>query len=208
MRKIRVKIRFTEELLGTASGNKELHADYIASKAPDAKSREEEIAAVGVREEIEKTMTVFPRNEWEEPIVFDYQIRGFFKEACSMLKKVEGTASSKLKAFKKEVDGLIFVEPRKIVLEGELGETCQRPLRASTPQGERVALSNSETMKAGTTAEFVVICFVDDDVKLVLEWLEYGEWHGLGQWRSSGKGKFTYTAWDEKGNFISSNEQY
>lgn len=29
MKKIEVKITFTEELLGTASGNQELHADFI-----------------------------------------------------------------------------------------------------------------------------------------------------------------------------------
>jgi hypothetical protein len=207
MKKIEVKLTFTEELLGTASGNQELHADFIASKAPDAKSREEEIAAVGVREEIEKTMTVFPRNMWDEPILFDYQVRGFFKEACGMLRKVEGTASSKLKAFKKEIDGLIFVEPRQIKLEGELGESCQRPLRASTAQGERIALSNSETMKAGTTATFTVICMVDKDVELVKEWLNYGYWHGLGQWRNSGKGRYLWDELNDKGEIIGGNNQ-
>ena len=28
--------------------------------------------------------------------------------------------------------------------------------------------------------------------KLVLEWLDYGKLRGLGQWRNSGKGRFTY----------------
>jgi hypothetical protein len=43
MKRINVRITFLEEVLGTASANEELHAIYIASKAPDAKSKEEEV---------------------------------------------------------------------------------------------------------------------------------------------------------------------
>ena len=60
---IRARIHFIEDSLGTASANKELHSEYIASKAPDAKKREEEVAAIGVEAATEKAMTVFPRNE-------------------------------------------------------------------------------------------------------------------------------------------------
>lgn len=71
---------------------------------------------------------------------------------------------------------------------------CQRPLRAQTPQGERVSLSCSETLPAGSTCEFTVVCMVDDDIEIIKEWLDYGAYHGAGQWRNSGKGKFT---WEE-----------
>ena len=63
MKEVKVRIQFLEELLGTASANPEIHEDFIASKAPDAESREEEIAAIGAGNYIEKSMTVFPRNE-------------------------------------------------------------------------------------------------------------------------------------------------
>ena len=88
-----LKCRLTtiETMLGTASNNKELHSEFIASHAPDAKSREEEIEAVGVEEMIEKGMTVFPRNKDGKPILWDYQIKGFFKDACSSLRKVKGS---------------------------------------------------------------------------------------------------------------------
>lgn len=147
MKKIKVKLTFTEEILGTANATTTIHDEYIASKAPDAKSREEEIAALGVAEVVEKSMTVFPTLEDGTPFLWDYQVKGFFKDACGVLKKVSGTASSKIKAYKKEIDGLVFVEERKIPYEfkGGMGE-CQRPLRASTPQGERVALAHSETV--------------------------------------------------------------
>ncbi|MFR6482000.1 MAG: hypothetical protein ACLUPD_10685 [Anaerotignum faecicola] len=62
MRILQCRLTTIETLLGTASNNKALHSEFIASHAPDAPSREEEIAAVGVDEVIEKGMTVFSRN--------------------------------------------------------------------------------------------------------------------------------------------------
>ena len=193
MKELTIKVTFTEEVLGTASNNQEIHSEFIASKAPDAVSREEEIEAIGVDAEIEKSMTVFPRNDEGTPIFWDYQWKGFFKDSCSALRKVKGSQSEKIKAFKKEIDGLIFVEPRMIPInfDGEIGN-CQRPLRASTAQGERVALANSETVPSGSTCEFTIKCLKDDLMKAVEEWLDYGQLRGMGQWRNSGKGRFKF----------------
>ena len=190
---MKVRITFTEELLGTANSDPAIHEEWIASKAPDAPSRAEEIASIGTDEAIEKSMTVFPRTDDKKPFLYDYQIRGFFKEAAGFINQTK-SAKDKLAAHKKKVDGLIFVKPRKIVLNGVMNPTCQRPLRAQTAQGERVALANSEAMAAGTTAEFEVCCMADGLMKFVREWLDYGAWHGLGQWRNSGKGTYT---WEE-----------
>ncbi len=63
MEKMKVRITFTEEVLGTASADAEIHRTYIASKAPDALSKEEEVAALGVDAVEEKSMTVFPKLE-------------------------------------------------------------------------------------------------------------------------------------------------
>lgn len=195
MKEMKIRIIFTEEVLGTASANKEIHEEYIASKAPDAKSIEEEVAAVGVDEVVEKAMTIFPRTADGTQIFWDYQIKGFFKDTCGMLKKVAGTASSKIKAYKKEIDGLIFIKEREIPIhfDGAVGH-CQRPLRGQTAQGERIALANSETVPAGSWVEFTIMCMVDADMKMVTEWLDYGRFRGIGQWRNSGKGRFT---WEE-----------
>lgn len=45
MKILQCKLTTIEALLGTASNNKELHSEFIASHAPDAPSREEETAA-------------------------------------------------------------------------------------------------------------------------------------------------------------------
>lgn len=197
MQKLKIRITFTEELLGTASGNPEIHREFIASKAPDAIGTEEEVEAIGVDAVIEKSMTVFPRNPAGEPILFDYQIKGFFKDACGVLRRVPDSKSSKIKAYKKEIDGLLFVSPRTIPLKmpAPMGE-CQRPLRASTAQGERVALSHSEAAPAGTTIEAEIQCLTKDMLDLAKECLEYGNLRGIGQWRNSGKGRFTYEVID------------
>lgn len=194
MKEIKVKITFMEELLGTASNNPNVHGEYIASKAPDAPSRTEEIEAIGVEEAVEKSMTVFPKEDGK-PFIWDYQIKGFFKDACGVLKKVSGTESSGIKAYKKEIDGLVFVFARKIPIMdyGKIGE-CQRPLRGQTAQGERIALAHSETVPAGSYIECTIQCLKDSLMPAVREWLDYGMLRGLGQWRNSGKGRFT---WEE-----------
>ena len=200
MKKIlKVKVTTIEEILGTASSNKEIHEEFIASKAPDAPSMEEEVAAVGAEEVFDKSMTVFPRNAEGKPIAWDYQWKGFFKDACGMLRKVDGSACSKVKAYKKEIDGLIFVSPRQIPIEfdGEMG-ICQRPLRAQTAQGERVALASSESIPAGATMTFEIHMLVPSHEKAVLEMLDYGMLRGFGQWRNSGKGRFMYEVLEER----------
>lgn len=119
-----------------------------------------------------------------------------------MLRRAAGTKSGKLKAHKKIIDGMIFPSPRKIPLivpEGVETGNCQRPLRAETPQGPRVALADSETVPAGTVIEFEVTLLeptkkagMPTIEECLIEWLEYGALRGLGQWRNSGKGTFTF----------------
>ena len=196
MTTLKIRVRFVEELLGTASANPEVYAEFLASKAPDGNG-DEEIAALPVDEELEKQTTVFGRNGGAEPVLWDYQIKGFFKDACSMLRRVSSTGSSKLKAYKKEIDGLLFVSPRKIPLilpEGSELTFCQRPLRAQTAQGERVALARSEAAPAGTYFECELTALSDKVADLLEEWLDYGKLRGVGQWRNSGKGRFE---WEE-----------
>lgn len=190
---IKIRITFLEELLGTASANPDIHREYIASKAPDAESLEEEVEAIGVDATLEKSMTVFPRNEAGQPILFDYQVKGFFKDSAAALRKVPGSKASKVKAYKKEIDGLLFVFPRMIPLDMPSPlATCSRPLRAQTAQGERIALSTSEAAPAGTTVELTISALTKDMFDLATECLDYGVLRGIGQWRNSGKGRFTY----------------
>lgn len=194
MKTMKVMLTLKDEMLGTTPANAELHETYVASKAPDAKSIEEEIEAAGQAEVIEKSMTIFPR-EAGKPFLWDYQIRGFLKDSIGMLRRLSDTKCSKLKNYKKVVDGLIFVEPRKVLIDmnGELGD-CQRPLRAETMQGPRVAIAHSETVPEGSKICFDILMLDEGLEDAVRECLDYGTLHGIGQWRNSGKGRFT---WEE-----------
>lgn len=193
MKQLKVRLTFVESILGTASANDDVYRDFIGSKSPDAASVDDEVAAIGVDAVVEKGKTVFPKLPDGTPFLYDYQIKGFFKDTCGGLRKVKGSKSEKIKAFKKEIDKLIFVEPRCIPFEcyGEIGE-CQRPLRAQTMQGERVSLAISDEIAAGAQVEFTVTMLADEHEAAVREWLDYGRFSGIGQWRNSGKGRFTY----------------
>ena len=193
MMKMTVRLTFLESILGTSPANKDVYRDFIATKAPDANTVEDEVAALGVEAVAEKGMTVFPRLDDGTPFFYDYQIKGFFKDTCGGLRRVKGTLSSGVKAYKQVIDKLIFPEPRTIpiLFDGEMG-VCQRPLRAQTMQGERVSLASSEEIPAGATIEFAIVLLSDEHEKLVREWLDYGKYSGIGQWRNSGRGRFTW----------------
>lgn len=225
MKTIRIRITFIDQLLATTPGNEEIYADYIATKAFDVKTKvndptnKKEVKAaqdeafentneekemlhkmLDGEEELEKGTTFFFKDDEGNPYIYSYWLYGFFKSACSALKKVPGTLSSKIKAYKKEIDLLYKVFPdandkssRHIKLEnyGELG-MCERPLRAQTMQGERVALSRSESAQPGTQIEFDVVLLNEDNEAVLMEWMDYGVFNGLGQWRNSGKGAFEY----------------
>lgn len=195
MKQLKVRITFIESVLGSTPANEDIYRDYIGSKAEDAKTVEDEVKALGVEAVTEKGKTIFSKLEDGTPFMYDYHIKGFFKDTCGGLRKVPNTLSSKIKAFKKEIDKLVFVKERKIpiVFNGEIGE-CQRPLRASTAQGERVSIAISEEIPAGATMEFTIVYLLDSYEKVIREWLDYGMLSGLGQWRNSGHGRFT---WEE-----------
>jgi hypothetical protein len=186
-----IEITLLEESLGSQPTNKEIHAEFIGSRSADAAKLEEEQAALPAEELVEKGMTVFFRHEGK-PALMDYQIKGFFKDACGALMRVPGTESNKIKAYKKIIDGLIFVSPRFLPLLGAVIGNCQRPLRVSTPHGEQSCLANSETVQAGVTFKCEITCLYPRHEVLVTEWLNYGRLKGLGQWRNSGKGRFSW----------------
>ena len=196
-----VELTFTEPLLGATPFNLDVYKEFIQNQwrrdhpDEDPTEMEEELARLGPEDMEERGMTGFLREDGK-PCLSSHVIKGFFKEACGMLRRVDGTLSKKVTAFKKIVDGLVFVEPRFLVLtlpEGAELTTCVRPLRAETARGPRVALACSEEAPIGTRVQFSVLVLGVVTEDLLTEWLEYGALHGLGQYRSHPYGSFTYT---------------
>lgn len=209
MNTYKVEITFVQPILGTSNADPNIHERYIASKAPDAPSIKEEVEALGAEAVEERGTTVFPRNKDGQPFLWDYQAKGFFKDACKAMRDADGSVSANIPAYKTKIDTLVFVKPRNIALvmpEGGEVKVMQRPLRAETAQGPRVALASSEMLPAGTRCEFLVTTLAESvgtrkTAKLkdaLVEWLAYGQLRGIGQWRNAGWGSFLCRVTDTK----------
>jgi hypothetical protein len=192
-KEIKVRITFTDPILGSQPNDELIYRTFIATKAPDAQSIEEEVAAIGVNEVEEKGTTVFHQLPDGTNCLRFHQVEGFFKEACSDIGRVKATKSGELKAHKKVISGNVFVKPTMIPIStNENTKIFQRPLRAETAQGPRVSLASSVMVVEGATAEFTIGLLNPALEETVLEWLTFGELKGLGQWRNGGYGRFTY----------------
>lgn len=198
MNRYEITLTFTEPLLGTVPKSKKLYEDYILGKAEhegvELTEEEKQAELQTVQEMAEKGWTGF-HMVGEQPALRHHVIKGFFKDACSMLRRVEGTKSNGFTAHKKKIDGLVFAKPKHIPLvlpDGAEMDVLERPLRASTAQGERVALAVSDSCPVGTTLTFTLEVLGGVPLNLLREWLDYGERRGLGAWRNAGYGTFTY----------------
>ena len=214
MKSVKVLLTFIEPMLGTLPADEQIYRDYIASKNPNKTAQiiEQEVAALSEeaaeeQEEAGRPITTFARAIDKDgnrvPAINGYVLKGMFKNACSALRDCDDTLSSNVSAYKKKIDQLVFVNmdqpsPLSIinlsqdVYKDGLLPICERPLRAQTPQGERIAISASEEVPAGSTVEFTITALNDTMYALVYEWLDYGKFNGLGCWHNSGKGRFTY----------------
>lgn len=194
MNTTKYRATFTEGLLATKPNDEAVHETFIAAKRAEGAQQDEldaEARTMAEIDRLEKGTTVFHRDEDGRPIIWDYQIKGFLKDAIKALRRDPKSACAELKAYKGVIDGSVFVKPRQIVLnlpEGAEIGTCQRPLRAQTLQGERVALAQSEEAPKGTTIEFSVLTLAPGLEKVLAECWEYAQLRFMGAWRNSGKG--------------------
>jgi len=187
----------TEPMLGSQP-DRNVVSDFLAKKAGYTNGLpEDEIESLP--EALERGTTVFHRNgDGKTLVIFDYQVKGFLKNAGKVL---NGNVAGGVKALKSKVNDLVFVTPRQIKLhlpEGGEVTYLERPLRAETALGPRVALARSEMIPAGVTFHCgltVVGSLLSYDV--LTDLLDYGYLMGLGQWRNGGWGRFTYKLVEE-----------
>lgn len=190
--KFAVELEFTEDVLGSVPKSKEVYAQYIKTKAPEGQGGDE---VATVQESEEKGWTGF-HADGGGLFVYDYTIRGFFKEAAAATK-----SQSDIKAFKSKIDRLVFISRRRLhfLRAGkpiqEPDGVFERPLKAMTMQGPRVTLARSDKLEAakGVSLKFEVI-ILDNRDGVTRKWLEglfeYGRFQGLGQFRNGSYGRF------------------
>jgi hypothetical protein len=189
-RKFDLQVTFTMPVLGSQP-TIAVASEFIAARAGLLELPEDE--ARTLPEELERGTTVFHRLNGAA-CLFDYQVKGFLKNAAQVLngKVIGGT-----KNLKSKVNNTVFVTPRCILLvvpDGGAIEYLERPLRAETAQGPRIALARSEMIPAGSG----FICRVEiwpGDITgdTLTDLLDYGRVMGIGQWRNGSYGQFEYT---------------
>ena len=192
MEKKQFKITFITEMLGTVPKNKEIYNDFVIEKAKKKGIEIDEAEEIETIEEVEeKAWTGFHSDE-TGILIYDYMIKGNIKANIETL--VQSGTIKKITAYRKAVDRLIFVYPRTIHFMNGAGPIkephgdIERPLRASTAQGERVALTKSDFVRVGTFLKFEICMLKNPKISwdIIEKCLDYGQYYGLGQWRGSG----------------------
>lgn len=192
---MKVRIKFTQPILGSMPADEELYTKFIASKAPAEWLVDEEVENIP-EVDYDKGVTVFPQDK-QGIFLYNYHIKGFFKHAGNVLKD-----QLKIKNLRSKLDDYLFILERKIYLirDGKIiqeeDRILERPLRAKTMQGERVALASSEVIDPPAEAIFTVQLLEHKQVKMdtIKELLDYGRFMGIGQWRNASFGSFE---WEE-----------
>lgn len=248
MKQLIIKATLLEDALALLPGTPDSFSRFLEYKKAKLNKQqaahvedmeEEEKRAIKERletlkiDQTENSVSVFPIDkETGKPFYYDYQIRGFFKDAarglkdCLQIKKSkaagednskEDNPDAKLKkalskckylasfaGFSKMpatwVDRGIFVGPRNVLIEMPEGSKigfCERPLRVEKFPQPIVSIKCSECVPAGSVLKFKVGILNDADEKFVLACLHYGFLRGFGEWRNSGKGRFSFEIYDE-----------
>ena len=206
-----VNMTFTENVLASSPADPEVYRTFIAKKEQELKDgkmvpsdkpvealAEEETSTLPADRE-QTGWSVFHQDE-TGLFLFDYHIRGFLKEAAGAL------TGKGLTAYRSKIDKWVFVNPRRIyfmrdgnpIKEKEV--VCERPIRAMTMQGPRVSLKRSDSILSGATLACEVVILPLGAKEITKEhldlWFKYGQFSGLGEWRTGGNGRFTATVSD------------
>lgn len=195
-------------ILGSQPADPEIRKTYVEDKirkAEDRQERGDEAENLDpTQEQIDRKATIFGcRAEDGALILWDYQVKGTLKAEIDVLQKQLGIVQGNSKFTK-----FLHVYPRNIPLVGGDGEVItqpqpqmfERPLRAMTMQGPRVALSSSQRVECPWSITFR-LTLLDNEAtpkSKAITWeaietcMDYGEFSGIGQWHNGGWGMFKW----------------
>lgn len=197
-----ITLELLEPQLGTVPKNQDIYKTFIASKVFDAVEDgiiSQEDAEAKALEEVETVQTIEEKGwtgfmkDAKGHFIYDYMVKGFICESARTMKQ-----HGALKQLQDKFKRYVFVMPRRIYIP-EPTEWLERPLRAQTAQGPRVALTRSDLIPAGTLLTFQLVVMAPGGIKrnLIEEVLDYGQYIGLGQWRSGSYGRFAVNSFEE-----------
>ena len=199
-RQYNIKFTLLRPMLGTVPKDKEIYSTYIASKADDLNISAKETETVPENDDEkakleEKGWTGFHKDD-EGHFIYSYMIKGFLKYQAQSLNGIQG-----VKNLKNKIDRYVHIEEWKIRIPKICDEPLERPLRAETAQGERIALARSDMTPEGTVLEFTMTVVDEGSTtaggkaikeSILRALLDMGRYKGLGQWRNAGYGSFSY----------------
>jgi hypothetical protein len=192
------EIEFMEPMLGTVPKNADIYAEYIATKKPEG-DYDDELESVPDMEHLEKKGWTGFHEDGQGLFIYDYMVKGQIKAAIDVL-QASGTIK-RIGAYKKWIDTLIFVFPRKLHFglvkpDGFL----ERPIRVMTAQGPRVSVMRSDKIEIGRRLQFEMVILKNEKIspETVRQALAFGQFVGLGQWRGSGAyGRFKVVSFEQ-----------
>ncbi len=221
-----IHLEFTEELLGGISKDPNLFSRWILEKKGEGKDElpstvDQEVSGdqtedemeTEVDEEVETAPVALSEEEMKSTgfhsddhglFVYDYFLKGFFKEVGNTLKK-----SLDVSALRGKIVKNLFVEPRRIHIMDASGNfkeepdgTVERPIQIMGKKGPRQALAKSDKVDAGSTLDFSLKLYPEFNPKkwqeIITSILGYGSDQALGQFRTGGYGKIRVRDWEIK----------
>jgi hypothetical protein len=192
--------------------------DQVKNKIAKAKNEEEKAILQDLLDQLESEMaelplieddsdmrlTIFYRAPYKDditvPVIRAHQVLGFLKYAFSSFKDQLGVKNPRDK-----VDRYIRVQPLNIfIYDTKIGDEyivdapddiLERPIRATTPYGERVSVVKSEVIKSSDHSKLIRFKLIllknkHIDFEKIKSIFEYGQYNGISQWRSAGYGTF------------------
>jgi hypothetical protein len=185
-----VRLNFITPLLGTQP-QKDIALEHTANRYTENGGVLPDDELGTFDEELQKGTTGFHKIDGK-PILYDYQIKGFLKEAGLTFNGLHG-----VKALRSKIDKYVFVTPRQIFIhmpEGSVIDYLERPLRADTPKGQRVGIARSEMIPEGSWVEFGLKVYDGPiDEEMLRDLFSYAQDKGFLQWRNGGYGRATFT---------------
>lgn len=154
------------------------------------------------------TTVFFWNKEKSRPMIGDHMIYGFMKAAAEAIgrcskEKGRGKILESIGYTQSIINQHVRLAERYITFDADIvraedgtPQYLQRSLRAETAQGPRITLAKSEIVPEGAKLEFTMRVMDGspiDDIKVLKRIFDYGDFVGLGQWRSAGHGMFNYT---------------
>lgn len=187
----RVKLQFTNELMGGTPKNPELIRDWLEAKgAPDIEANAQEIEA-SIEASEQRSWCGFQSQDGQGLCMRGYHVKAHIKDCANILKDMLG-----IKALRSKVADRCYVMEDYIPLAAkEPSGFFEHPVRVMTAQGPRSALKRTDyvnkpliTFRLRMLAVEIIPKTPNGDLLDTI--FEYGGIHGMGSDRGMGFGRY------------------